>query len=90
MRTACAIRLIHLAYCFVVAVLSRPMDLRDWHFLGQAAPDVAVPLSTEWAPALLLTILWLFVAAAIAGPVLFYLKLNGRALPRERHASSSQ
>ena len=31
--------------------------------------DVPVPLSTQWAPALLLTMLWIFVAAAILGPL---------------------
>ena len=32
-------------------------------------PDIAVPVSTEWMPTLLLTIVWIFVAAAVAGAI---------------------
>jgi hypothetical protein len=31
---------------------------------------VPIPVSTDWASALLLTIVWIFVAAALAGPLL--------------------
>ena len=37
--------------------------------LAQGA-DVPIPISLDWSPVLLLTILWIFVAAAIAGPLL--------------------
>ena len=39
------------------------------HILAQSSA-VPIPVSTDWAPALLLTILWIFVAAALAGPLL--------------------
>jgi len=39
------------------------------HILAQSS-DVPIPVSTDWAPALLLAILWIFVAAAVAGPLL--------------------
>jgi hypothetical protein len=36
--------------------------------LAQAS-DVPIPRSTDWVPTLLLTILWIFVAAAIIGSI---------------------
>lgn len=42
--------------------------LQGLHVLSQN-PAVPVPVSTDWAPVLLLTIVWIFVAAAVAGPV---------------------
>ena len=41
-----------------------------------AASTTAVPLSTDWAPALLLTILWIFAAAALAGCILRFFHLD--------------
>jgi hypothetical protein len=39
-------------------------------FLAQTMEQVApVPVSTRWVPALLLTILWILVAAAVVGSV---------------------
>jgi hypothetical protein len=37
-------------------------------------PPVPIPVSTDWVPALLLTITWIFVAAAIAGPIVRHLR----------------
>ena len=51
---------------------------RNMIFLAQSPIDVPAPLSTEWAPALLLTILWIFVAAAIAGILTRFFRLDER------------
>jgi hypothetical protein len=42
------------------------MWLMPIHSLAQG-PEVPIPRSVDWVPALLLAILWLFVAAAVAG-----------------------
>ena len=39
------------------------------HLLAQGY-DVPIPIAMDWSPVLLLTILWIFVAAAIVGPLL--------------------
>jgi hypothetical protein len=36
------------------------------------AQEVAVPLSTQWMPTLVLTIVWIFVAAAVVGALARY------------------
>jgi len=36
--------------------------------------DIPIPRSTDWVPTLLLTILWIFVAAALAGAVFRYFR----------------
>jgi hypothetical protein len=39
----------------------------DMHrFLAQAQ-EVAIPLNTQWMPTLLLTVVWIFVGAAVVG-----------------------
>ena len=43
-----------------------------------AAPDIPVPLSADWAATLLLTIVWIFVAAAVVGPVLRFFRFDRR------------
>jgi hypothetical protein len=40
--------------------------------------QIAVPVSTEWMPTLLLTILWIFVAAAVAGAIMRFFGKGGR------------
>ena len=67
---------------------SRPRPYhRGMTFLAQSAADVPVPLSTGWASALLLTILWIFAAAAIAGILLRFFQLDDRPSPTgENHA----
>ncbi|HVT81110.1 MAG TPA: hypothetical protein VHM90_10680 [Phycisphaerae bacterium] len=42
------------------------------------APEIPIPRSTDWVPVLLLTILWIFVAAAIAGAVMRYFRPRPR------------
>ena len=44
--------------------------------LAQNTADIPVPLSTDWAPSLLLTILWIFVAAAVAGVIFRFFNLD--------------
>ena len=39
--------------------------------------DLAVPLSTEWMPVLLLTIVWIFVAAAVSGAITRFFGKSG-------------
>jgi hypothetical protein len=47
--------------------------------LAQAtSEDVPVPLSSDWAASLMLVILWIFVAAAVVGPMVTYLKIVPR------------
>ena len=36
--------------------------------------DIPIPRSTDWVPSLLLTILWIFVAAAMIGPLVRHLR----------------
>jgi hypothetical protein len=43
--------------------------------LGQTS-DVPIPRSTDWVPTLLLTVLWIFVAAAVAGAIFRYFRPN--------------
>ena len=45
--------------------------------LGQSA-EVPVPVSMGWVPALLLTILWIFVVAAVMGAVKRYWEYQRR------------
>jgi hypothetical protein len=47
----------------------RAMLLAILHVLAQGA-SVPIPIALDWAPVLLLTILWIFVAAAVVGPLL--------------------
>jgi hypothetical protein len=51
----------------------RGMAFWNPQLLAQA-PAVPIPVSTDWVPALLLTIVWIFVAAAIGGPIVRYLR----------------
>jgi hypothetical protein len=46
------------------------MVISGFYYLA-AAP---IPVSIEWVPALLMTIVWIFVAAAVAGPVVRHLR----------------
>lgn len=36
--------------------------------------DIPIPRSTDWVPVLLLTILWIFVGAAVAGALFRYFR----------------
>jgi hypothetical protein len=36
--------------------------------------DVPIPRTTDWVPVLLLTILWIFVGAAVAGALFRYFR----------------
>jgi hypothetical protein len=49
---------------------------RIMFILAQNTADIPVPLSTDWAPSLLLTILWIFVAAAVAGVIFRFFNLD--------------
>ncbi len=49
------------------------MPLSELHLLAQST-EVPIPVSTDWVPVLLLTIVWIFVAAAVAGPLLRHLR----------------
>ena len=51
---------------------------RHMVFLAQSSANVPVPLSTQWAPGLLLTILWIFVVAALAGILHRFFRLDDR------------
>jgi hypothetical protein len=41
----------------------------QWLLAQTAEQAVPVPVSTSWVPALLLTLLWIFAAAALFGSV---------------------
>jgi hypothetical protein len=55
------------------AAYHRGMTFWNLQLLAQT-PAVPIPVSIDWLPALLLTIVWIFVAAAIAGPIVRYLR----------------
>ena len=52
--------------------------------LAADKPGVPVPVSPDWAPWLLLVLLWILVTAAVIGPVIRYF----RAEPRSSQAFS--
>ncbi len=43
------------------------------HALAQSS-EIPISRSTDWVPTLLLTLLWIFVAAAIAGAIFRYFR----------------
>jgi hypothetical protein len=44
-----------------------------------APPEVPIPTHTAWVSPFLLMIVWLFVAAAVAGPLIHYFGLIKRS-----------
>jgi hypothetical protein len=39
-------------------------------------PDIPIPPSADWVPTLLLTVLWIFVTAALAGAIFRHFRPN--------------